>query len=158
MLKITAHNLRDTDNIGQIIGQNLEKGAVICLDGDLGAGKTTLTQSIAKGLEIDGYITSPTFNIIKEYEGRLKLFHMDVYRINNIDEMIDLGYEEYIYSDGVSVIEWSANIKEILPQNRIDIKLLRENDENKRIFYIDSKGSLYEKIMEELSKYESIRN
>ncbi len=159
MLKITARNLKDTNDIGCIIGRNIEKGAVICLDGDLGAGKTTITQSIAKGLEINGYVTSPTFNIIKEYEGKLKLFHMDVYRINDIEEMIDLGYEEYIYSDGVCVIEWSANIKDILPQNRIDIKMLRDNgEENKRILYIDGVGRLYEKVIKELKKYDSIRD
>ena len=158
MLKIISHNLQQTNCIGKIIGKNTEKGTVICLDGDLGAGKTTLTQSIAKGLEIDEYITSPTFNIIKEYDGRLKLFHMDVYRINDIIEMIDLGYEEYIYSDGVCIIEWSDKIKEILPENRINMRLLRGKEENERTFHIDGKGSSFEKIKKELMKYDSTSN
>mgnify|MGYP000356765787 FL=1 len=158
MLKIISHNLQETNFIGKIIGKNTEKGTVICLDGDLGAGKTTLTQSIAKGIEIDEYITSPTFNIIKEYDGRLKLFHMDVYRINDIIEMIDLGYEEYIYSDGVCIIEWSDKIKEILPENRINMRLLRGKEENERTFHIDGKGSSFEKIEKELMKYDSTSN
>lgn len=158
MLNINSHDLKDTDLIGRIIGENIEKGSILCLDGDLGAGKTTLTQSIAKGLQIDEYITSPTFNIIKEYSGRLKLFHMDVYRIEDIIEMYDLGYEEYIYSDGVCVIEWSSKIKEILPENRMNIKLLRGKDDNERVFCIKGKGRVYEKITKELNKYESFRN
>lgn len=154
---ITINNLKETEIIGKIIGRNLEKGTVLCLDGDLGAGKTTLTQFIAKEFEVKENVTSPTFTIIKEYEGILPFYHMDVYRIDSDEDMYDLGYEEYIYSDGVTIIEWSHNIKNILPKKRVNIEIQRGTDDQ-RIFNITGNGSVYEKITEELKKYESISN
>lgn len=156
-MKIKVNNLQDTKKIGKIISRCLEKGTVLCLDGDLGAGKTAITQFIAKEFGVKEYITSPTFNIIKEYEGRLPFYHMDVYRIESEDDMYDLGYDEYIYSEGVTVIEWSENIRTILPDERIDIKIDRIDD-NKRIMTIEGKGVVYEKITEELKKYENTCN
>ncbi|MEA5096098.1 tRNA (adenosine(37)-N6)-threonylcarbamoyltransferase complex ATPase subunit type 1 TsaE [Sedimentibacter saalensis] len=156
-MKIKVNNLQDTEKIGKIISRCLEKGTVLCLDGDLGAGKTAITQFIAKEFGVKEYITSPTFNIIKEYEGRLPFYHMDVYRIESEDDMYDLGYDEYIYSEGVTVIEWSENIRTILPDERIDIKIDRIDD-NKRIMTIEGKGVVYEKITEELKKYENTCN
>lgn len=156
-MKIKVNNLQDTEKIGKIISRCLEKGTVLCLDGDLGAGKTAITQFIAKEFGVKEYITSPTFNIIKEYEGRLPFYHMDVYRIESEDDMYDLGYDEYIYSEGVTVIEWSENIKGILPDERIDIKIDRIDD-NKRIMTIEGSGVVYEKITEELKNYENTCN
>jgi tRNA threonylcarbamoyladenosine biosynthesis protein TsaE len=156
-MKIKVNNLQDTEKIGKIISRCLEKGTVLCLDGDLGAGKTAITQFIAKEFGVKEYITSPTFNIIKEYEGRLPFYHMDVYRIESEDDMYDLGYDEYIYSEGVTVIEWSENIKGILPDERIDIKIDRIDD-NKRIMTIEGSGVVYEKITEELKNHENTCN
>lgn len=156
-MKIKVNNLQDTEKIGKIISRCLEKGTVLCLDGDLGAGKTAITQFIAKEFGVKEYITSPTFNIIKEYEGRLPFYHMDVYRIESEDDMYDLGYDEYIYSEGVTVIEWSENIRTILPDERIDIKIDRIDD-NKRIMTIEGRGVVYEKITEELKNYENTCN
>src|SRR5699024_12095320 len=101
-----------------------KSGDLISLMGDLGAGKTTLTQSIAQGLEINDYVTSPTFTLINEYEGRLPLYHFDVYRLGSIDELYDLGYEEYFYSNGVTIVEWRDKVLEEFPKDRInkDIK------------------------------------
>lgn len=157
-MKIKICNLEDTKSIGKIIAKNLQKGTVLCLDGDLGAGKTTLTQFIAKEFGIDEYITSPTFTIIKEYEGTLPFYHMDVYRIDSEDDMYDLGYEEYIYSEGVSIIEWSQKISNMLPANRINIYIQRTDNENMRVFSIEGQGHAYEKITEELKKYENTCN
>lgn len=157
-MKITVCNLKDTEKIGKLISRNLEKGTVLCLDGDLGAGKTTLTQFIAKELGIDEYITSPTFTIIKEYQGRLPLYHMDVYRIESELDMYNLGYEEYIYSDGVSIIEWSNNIKDMLLKYRVNIDIQRTDDEQKRIFEFTGNGLVYEKILKELTQYENSCN
>lgn len=154
-MKIKVCNLNDTEIVGKIISNHLHKGSVLCLDGDLGAGKTTLTQFIAKEFGIDEYITSPTFTIIKEYEGTLPFYHMDVYRIDSEDDMYDLGYEEYIYSEGVTIIEWSQKICNILPANRINIYIQRVDDENMRIFLITGEGHAYEKITEELKNYEN---
>lgn len=156
-MKIHIKNLKDTEKIGKIISNILKEGTVICLDGDLGAGKTTLTQFIAKEFGVNGYITSPTFTIIKEYDGRLPLYHMDVYRIGSEVEMYDLGYDEYIYSNGVTIIEWSINIKNMLPENRINIEIQRIDDES-RMFNITGKGTTYEKLTEELIKYENTCN
>jgi len=100
---------------------------VLALIGDLGTGKTALTRYIAKGLGIDERITSPTFTIVKEYtEGRLPLYHFDVYRIGDVEEMDELGYEEYFYSDGVCLIEWSTLIQEIIPDNAIEIVIEKD--------------------------------
>ena len=157
-MKIDVCNLHDTEIVGKIISQNLEKGTVLCLDGDLGAGKTTLTQFIAKKFGVNEYITSPTFTIIKEYEGKLPFYHMDVYRIDSEDDMYDLGYEEYIYSEGITIIEWSQKIKNMLPENRINIDIQRGSDDNTRILYITGQGHTYDKIAEELGKYENTCN
>jgi len=156
-MKITVNNLQETEKVGKIISQHLEKGTVICLDGDLGVGKTALTQFIAKGFGVKEYITSPTFTIIKEYQGLLPFYHMDVYRIESEDDMYDLGYDEYIYSEGVTVIEWSEKIERILPENRINIKIQRLDD-SRRTLFIDGKGLVYEKITEELKNHESTCN
>lgn len=157
-MEIKIRSLEDTKLIGKIIAENLIKGTVLCLDGDLGAGKTTLTQYIAKEFGIKEYITSPTFTIIKEYEGILPFYHMDVYRIDSEDDMYDLGYEEYIYSEGVCIIEWSQKISNMLPTNRINIYIQRTNDESTRIFSVEGQGFAYEKILEELKEYENTCN
>lgn len=156
-MEINVNNLEQTKKIGEIISRNLIEGTVLCLDGDLGAGKTTLSQFIAHEFGVKEYITSPTFNIIKEYEGRLPLYHMDVYRIESEDDMYDLGYDEYIYSEGVSIIEWSEKIKNMLPEERINIYIQRGDSENTRIFSITGCGKAYEKLAEEL-KNENIVN
>ncbi len=150
-MKIKVNDLKDTERIGKIISRCLEKGTVLCLDGDLGVGKTALTQFIAKNFGVKEYITSPTFNIIKEYEGRLPFYHMDVYRVDSEDDMYDLGYDEYIYSEGVTIIEWSHKIKDILPDERISIEIQRLDDTS-RIMIIEGKGKTYDKLAEELKK------
>jgi tRNA threonylcarbamoyladenosine biosynthesis protein TsaE len=150
MFKIYLKNEEETKNIGYKLGKLLDKNSIVCLIGDLGAGKTTLTQSIAKGLEIDDYITSPTFTIVNEYEGRIPLYHFDVYRIGSSDEMYDIGFDEYINSDGVCIIEWANLIEDILPDEYlyIDIKY----KENGREMTLNPKGYKYEDIVKELLK------
>lgn len=156
-MKLTVNNLEDTENIGKIIGRCLEKGTVLCLDGDLGVGKTALTQFIAREFGVEDYITSPTFTIIKEYEGRLPFYHMDVYRIDSEDDMYDLGYDEYIYSEGVTIIEWSHKINGILPDERINIEIQRIDDTS-RIMDIGGKGKIFDRLAEELKYYENTCN
>ena len=148
MVKIYLENEEKTKDIGYKLGKLLNKKSVLCLIGDLGAGKTTLTQSIAKGLEVDDYITSPTFTIVNEYEGRLPLYHFDVYRIGSSDEMYDIGFDEYINSDGVCIIEWANLIEDILPDEYlyIDIKY----KENGREMILTPIGEKYEEIIKEL--------
>lgn len=156
-MKIEIKNIKETEAIGEIIAGILEKGTIICLDGDLGAGKTTLTQFIAKKFGVDEYVTSPTFTIIKEYEGNLPFYHMDVYRIESEEDMYDLGFEEYIYSDGITIIEWANNIINMLPNNRINIYIQR-NDGDIRILNITGEGIAYDKLTKELKKHENTCN
>lgn len=116
----------ETLKIGEMIGQKVIPGNVITIDGDLGVGKTVLAQGIAKGLGITDNVVSPTFTIIQEYtDGRIPLYHFDVYRIEDPDEMYEVGYEEYFYGDGVCVIEWAELIKELLPKECIMIKITK---------------------------------
>jgi tRNA threonylcarbamoyladenosine biosynthesis protein TsaE len=111
----------DTESFGIQLGRMALPGDVICLDGELGAGKTTLTQAIAKGLEVplSCYVTSPSFTILHEYPGRIPLYHMDFYRLNSSIEVEELGIEEYFYLSGLTVIEWSEKAAEILPADRL---------------------------------------
>lgn len=116
----------ETLKLGEMIGQKVIPGNVITIDGDLGVGKTVLAQGIAKGLGITDHVVSPTFTIIQEYtDGRIPLYHFDVYRIEDPDEMYEVGYEEYFYGDGVCVIEWAELIKELLPKECIMIKITK---------------------------------
>lgn len=153
-MKIRVNNLKDTERIGKIIAGCLTKGTVICLDGHLGVGKTALTSFIAKELGVKEHVTSPTFTIIKEYQGKLPFYHMDVYRIESADSMYDLGYDEYIYSEGVTIIEWSDLIEEILPEERVNLRIIRISDDEREI-KIDGKGYVFDKIAEELKNYEN---
>ena len=116
----------DTKKIAADMALKLSAGDVICLYGDLGAGKTAFVQGLAKGLGIDEHITSPTFTIVNEYEGSLPLYHFDVYRIADSDEMYEVGFDEYVYGEGVSVIEWPQLIEDILPDKRYDIEIKKD--------------------------------
>lgn len=132
---IYMKNEAETVGFGIELGRNAKPGTVIALTGDLGAGKTTLTKSIAKGLGIEDVITSPTFTIVKEYEtGRLPLYHFDVYRIGDIDEMYELGYEEYFFGQGVCVVEWADLIDEIMPEETLRINIEYGEKEGERIY------------------------
>ena len=132
---ITIRSEEETRAFGSKLAEKAKPGMVIALIGDLGTGKTTLTKSIAAALGIQGHITSPTFNIVKEYKtGRLPLYHFDVYRITDPDEMYELGYEEYFYGDGVCVIEWADLIEELLPEHTIRIEIQYGEHEGERIY------------------------
>ncbi|MEA3471035.1 MAG: tRNA (adenosine(37)-N6)-threonylcarbamoyltransferase complex ATPase subunit type 1 TsaE [Thermodesulfobacteriota bacterium] len=124
-LKLISRSPEDTLLLGRIIGENLVRGDVIALVGELGSGKTTITQGIARGIGISEkyYITSPTFTLINEYPGETTLYHLDVYRLAGPDDLSDLGYEEYFFGDGVVVIEWAEKIKDIIPGDALNIIL-----------------------------------
>ena len=138
MTRIHIANEKDTEKLGDKIGQKVQPGTVIALIGDLGTGKTTLTKSIARGLGVTETVTSPTFNIIREYRsGRLPLYHFDVYRIGDPDEMFELGYEEYFYGDGVCVVEWADIIEELLPEDAVVITIDRGASDEEREYEIE---------------------
>lgn len=132
-VSLISRSFEETYRIGKIIGKNLTHGDVVALIGELGAGKTSIAQGIAKGLGVLEHVTSPTFNIINEYEGVFTFYHFDLYRIQGIDELNDLGYEEYFFGDGVCVIEWAEKIKEILPEKTIFIFLIYIDETSRKI-------------------------
>ncbi|MDD2180894.1 MAG: tRNA (adenosine(37)-N6)-threonylcarbamoyltransferase complex ATPase subunit type 1 TsaE [Bacilli bacterium] len=143
--KITTYNERETIEVAQNLESEKFPNMIICLEGELGSGKTMFTKGIANALGIKENITSPTFTIIKEYEGELPLYHMDVYRLNGNTDGI--GIEEYFNKNGVVVIEWADTIKPILPKERIDIRF-KVIGENKRVLVIRPYGQKYEDICE----------
>ena len=124
---IETYSPEETFQAGKRLGEQAGKGQVYCLDGDLGVGKTVFTQGFAKGLGIQSDVNSPTFTIIQQYEeGRLPLYHFDVYRIGDISEMDEIGYEDCFYGEGVCLIEWSQLIPEILPDEVIRIRIEKD--------------------------------
>lgn len=146
--KTVTHSTEETHVLGNKIGSIVKENMVFLLDGDLGAGKTTLTQGIAKGLGIKRNVTSPTFTIQKIYNGgRMNLYHIDAYRLEGIEQ--DLGFDEYFYDDGLTVIEWSQFMRYLIPEEymMISIHLL---DDGSREFTFEAHGREYEKLLEDI--------
>jgi len=142
--KITCRSERETMELAQNIESEKFPGMVICLDGELGSGKTMFVKGFARALGIEDNITSPTFNLIKEYVNcELPLYHMDVYRLN--DSFENVGLEDYFNKDGITIIEWSDMIKDYLPQERLEIKV-KIVDENTRILVLVPYGTVYEEL------------
>lgn len=144
-----AYSPEDTENIASRFAQALKGGDVVCMSGDLGVGKTVFVRAVARALGIEEYISSPTFTVVNQYDdGKLPLYHFDAYRIADCDEMYDIGYEEYVYGDGVSVIEWSENIRDILPKERYEITISKDYDkgEEYRRIVIEKRGENGENI------------
>ena len=132
-----SYSYEDTARIAAEFAAALKGGEFIAMYGDLGAGKTAFVQGLAKALGITRHVTSPTFTIVNEYEGRLPLYHFDVYRIASPDEMYEIGYEDYIKSDGVCVVEWAELIEELFPEDYIKLSIRKD----------DTKGPNYRKII-----------
>ena len=127
MMIIETNTPQETFDFGKSLGEKAMPGTVYTLIGDLGVGKTVFTQGLAKGLNIQEPISSPTFTIVQVYEeGRLPLYHFDVYRIGDVDEMEEIGYEDYFYGEGVTLIEWANLIEEILPEAYTEIKIEKD--------------------------------
>lgn len=131
---IPLSTLEKTNIFGMALGQKASRGDVVCLDGDLGAGKTTLTQAIARGLAVPDryYITSPSFTIFHEYPGKIPLYHMDLYRLSGSDDIAEMGLDEFFFMSGLTVIEWAARADDILPENRLSIFLENAGPQERR--------------------------
>ena len=126
---VETYSSDETYKIGKSIGEKVKKGQVYCLIGDLGVGKTIFSKGFADGLDIKEDISSPTFTIVNEYDdGRIKFYHFDVYRIADVEEMHEIGFDEYIFGEGVCLIEWANIIEEIIPDNAIWIKIEKKLD------------------------------
>ncbi len=139
---IETRSPQETYELGMSLGKSAKQGQVFTLVGDLGVGKTVFTQGLAEGLSITEPISSPTFTIVQVYEeGRLPFYHFDVYRIGDISEMDEIGFEDYVYGEGVSLIEWANLIEEILPDERIEITIekdLEQGFDYRKISIIDN--------------------
>ena len=133
----------ETQRLGERLAQELEPQSVVALIGDLGSGKTCLTQGICAGLKVDDYVTSPSFTLINEYQGRVPVYHFDLFRIDDPTEMLDLGCDEYLYGDGVCIIEWAEKMGPLLPPGRIEIRIERIGETKRQIHitHINSSGS-----------------
>lgn len=134
-MEYISNNVEETKRIAAGFAKELKSGDVLCMYGNLGAGKTAFVQGLAHGLGIDEPITSPTFTIVNEYQGDMPLYHFDVYRIGDSEEMYEIGYEEYVYGDGISVIEWAELIEDILPESRYSVTIIKDdtNDDYRKI-------------------------
>ena len=137
MLTFTTKSQEETIALGQRIGSKLKKGDIIAMQGTLAAGKTTITRGIAQALGITDTITSPTFCLISEYYGKMPLYHMDVYRLEGGEDFINLGTDDMLYGDGVSIIEWSEKIMDELPKTTIILKITPQDD-GSRLIEIDN--------------------
>lgn len=153
MSKITLHTLEDTAILGTVLGKISRPGDVILLTGDLGAGKTTLTQFIARSLGVPDqyYVTSPSFALMHEYPGRITLYHMDCYRLHGEDDVEESGLMDYVVADGLSVIEWPDRLGSLIPDERLDVEIyISENDA--RIVVITPHGENWQQRMEDVMK------
>lgn len=146
--KAYTDSIEQTHALGRRIGESVSENMVILLSGDLGAGKTTLTQGIAKGLGVKRTVTSPTFTILKIYRGRMPLYHIDAYRLEGVSQ--DLGFEELLEDEGLTVIEWSQFIPELIPKEYLSVSI-HLLDEDQREFIFEAHGSEYEALLEEIA-------
>lgn len=128
VFEFNSRSPENTEKLGTEIGQLVAGGMIVCLSGDLGTGKTTLTKAIAKALGVEEYVTSPSYTIINEYEGKYPVYHFDVYRINEVEELYEIGYEEYFFGRGVTIIEWASMIMELIPEEAIKIEIEQLDD------------------------------
>jgi tRNA threonylcarbamoyladenosine biosynthesis protein TsaE len=148
--KITTHTPEQTVEIGRALGKIALPGDIYLLVGQLGAGKTCFTGGIARGLDINEYAQSPTFVIMREMQGRLPLYHMDFYRLDNIPEISDLGLDDYLYGRGVCVIEWAEKGMAVLPDDHLLISINYVSD-TERAFAFMPQGARYEKLVEDFA-------
>jgi tRNA threonylcarbamoyladenosine biosynthesis protein TsaE len=155
--KIITRTPEETRELGRQVGALAQPGDVYLLSGNLGAGKTCFTQGIARGLGIEEYVMSPSFVILREHHGRLPLYHVDLYRLESVDEAVDLGMDDYLYGKGVCVIEWAERARSVLPTEHLVVQIDYAGDEE-RCFRIEANGPRYRDIIVELKKIHGLQN
>jgi tRNA threonylcarbamoyladenosine biosynthesis protein TsaE len=148
MFSIVTSRPEQTREIGRILGSLLEPGDLVCLYGDLGAGKTHFSYGIALGLDVEErYVTSPTFTFVNEYRGRIPFYHIDLYRLKDPSELEGIGFEEYIDSDGATVIEWAERAEEELPDERLNVYLSYVNEQSREVGFF-AEGERYSRLLQ----------
>ncbi len=133
--KIILKSRQQTFKLGEELGKTLPQGSVVLLIGDLGAGKTVFTQGLAKGLGVKEQVTSPTFVLMQPYQGRIPLYHLDLYRLDNVRQVEGIGLDEYLFGEGVCVIEWAEKIKEAWPKDYLKIEFTHISEKKRRIVF-----------------------
>ena len=153
MLKYISNSTVDTKNLAVRLALHLSAGDIICLFGNLGAGKTVFASGISSGMGVEDNICSPTFTILNEYDGRIPFYHFDVYRINS-EEFLDMGGDEYLSGDGITLIEWPENISDVLPKERLEIYINYDGSsaENTREIVFRPIGQRYKEVIRKLSE------
>jgi len=145
-------NKDETIALGEKLGRLLRSGDIILLYGELGSGKTVFTKGIAKGLEINEPITSPTFTLVNEHRGRISLYHFDLYRLDDYTALYDIGYEEYFYDEGVCAIEWPERLGPLLPKERLEVIIQKGEKEDERVILFKDFGRRYEELLKEMGQ------
>ena len=135
-MEYRTHSAAETEALGEALAARLKGGDVVAYRGGLGMGKTAFTRGLARGLGYAGRVTSPTFTIVNEYMGRLPLFHFDMYRLGDSEELFDIGWEDYLDRGGVCAVEWSENVSDALPQDTIYVEIRREAEQDSRVITI----------------------
>ncbi len=151
MLKLVTHSPEETQAFGKRCGEIAKPGDIFLLTGELGAGKTCFTQGIAFGLGIKEYALSPTFVIMRQLKGRLPLYHIDLYRLDRLEETADLGLDDYLYGDGVSVVEWAEKALSLMPPDHLLIQI-EYIDGSGRLLKLTPEGKRYQEMVRELKK------
>lgn len=154
LLVLKSNSEGETRAIGKILGETALPGMVIALNGELGAGKTVLVQGIAEGLGVKGGVTSPSYVLMNTYQGRLKLYHFDFYRLEEEEELKELGLEEFFYGEGVAVIEWAGKFPRALPRKRLEVEIVKDEEdlENSRWLYLKSLDGKNDALFKELRR------
>ncbi len=147
VFEFISNSLEDTKKLGICLANLLNKSDIVCLSGDLGTGKTAFTKFLAAALGVDEYVTSPSYTIVNEYNAKFPIYHFDVYRINDIDEFYEIGYEDYFYGEGITIIEWANMIMELIPESAIKIEIESSSD-TKRVFKIDTNEEIITRLAE----------
>ncbi len=141
-MEYLSRSPEETERIGETLAHRLSGGAVLALRGGLGMGKTAFTRGLARGLGYTGRVTSPTFTIVNEYEGKTPLFHFDMYRLGGEDELFDIGWDDYLTRGGVCVVEWSERIERALPPETVTVSIERGEGENDRVITVEGGAAL----------------
>lgn len=155
-MQFITNNELETKALGEKLGRLLKPGDCICLDGDLGVGKTHFTKGLALGMGIEEEITSPTFTIVQEYNGKTRLYHFDVYRLFDEEDLYGIGFEDHLRGDGVIVIEWSDKVKRALPIDRLEIRIEYMSKAEKRKIVMSPLGTASRELIEKMQEGQSI--
>jgi tRNA threonylcarbamoyladenosine biosynthesis protein TsaE len=155
--KIITRTPEETRELGRQVGALAQPGDVYLLCGNLGAGKTCFTQGIARGLGVEEYVMSPSFVIVREHHGRIPLYHIDLYRLEGVDETVDLGMDDYLYGKGVCVVEWAERARSVMPAEHLMVQIDYAGDEE-RCFRIEANGNRYRDIIVKLKNIYGLQN